>query len=253
MPDRTAVLFFARAREIAGSRTGTTGADTVAAALEELASTYGDEMASLLRTCTVVVDGEAVNRADFASRPVGSELAVLPPVSGGSGDDRAGHLSSADRPIRLAVLTVSDRASLGEYDDLTGPALVDLAAELLPTEVVATAVVADDAESIRSTLLRWCDDLGADLVITNGGTGLSKRDITPEVTRSVLDVEAPGFGELMRAEGMRHTPLAALSRQVAGRRGSTLLLNLPGSVRGATESLEAVAQLIPHAIATVRS
>lgn len=250
----TTVLFFARAREVVGSRTASTAAATVADALDELADRHGEEMAELLRTCTVVVDGEVVNRSEFTTRSPGDELAVLPPVSGGFDGDRSAHVDAGPvAAMRLAVLTVSDRASAGEYDDLTGPALVDLAGRLLGTDTVDTAVVPDDTESIRSVLLHWCDELAVDLVLTNGGTGLSARDLTPESVRSVLDVEAPGIAELMRSAGLLHTPLAALSRQVAGRRGSTIILALPGSLRGATESLEAVAALIPHAVDTARA
>ena len=115
------------------------------------------------------------------------------------------------------------------------------------------AVVADDRSEISRILTEWCEGDQVDLILTNGGTGLARRDVTPEATRQVLDVEAPGITELMRAAGLEHTPLAALSRQVAGRRGRTILLNLPGSVRGATESLEAVVDILGHACETARS
>jgi molybdenum cofactor synthesis domain-containing protein len=151
--------------------------------------------------------------------------------------------------VRVVVLTVSDRASAGEYQDLTGPAVEQLVVAALGAVVVGRELVPDEADVIAGALVRWCDGGTCDLVLTNGGTGLSPRDVTPEATRGVLDAEAPGIGELMRAAGRAATPLAALSRSAAGRRGHTLVVNLPGSVRGATESLEALLEVLPHAVA----
>jgi molybdenum cofactor synthesis domain-containing protein len=249
----TEVLLFARARELAGTRrlelTGASVTEVVAAA----SARFGEEFAELCATCTVVVDGETVLRADFDTTAPGDELAILPPVSGGAHDE-----ADPDRPVRVVVVTVSDRASAGEYEDLTGPAIEallgaeDAAGVAGAMQVVGRELVADEAERIAEVLRRWCDGDGCDLVLTNGGTGLSPRDVTPEATRSVLDAEAPGLGELMRASGLTHTPLAALSRQAAGRRGRTLVVNLPGSVRGATESLSAVLPVLPHAVAMAR-
>ena len=147
------------------------------------------------------------------------------------------------------MITVSDRASAGEYEDLTGPAVERLAVERIGAVVVAREVVPDDADRIAEAIQRWCDGGTCDLLLTNGGTGLAPRDVTPEATRRVLEVEAPGLGELMRAAGLATTPLAALSRQAAGRRKHTVVVNLPGSVRGATESLDAVLAVLPHAVA----
>ncbi len=250
----TTVLLFARARELAGTRSVELDGDTVSAVVAAAGERFGDEFAELSRTCTVVVDGEIVPRADHADTAPGTELAILPPVSGGAvGAHGDHHGSDGATVVRAVVLTVSDRASAGVYDDATGPALERVLSEQIGATVVGREVVPDDLERIREALVRWCDGGGCDLLVTNGGTGLSPRDVTPEATREVLDVEAPGLGELMRAAGLAHTPMAALSRQVAGRRGATIVLNLPGSQKGAVESLEAVATILPHAVATAGS
>ncbi|HWO73249.1 MAG TPA: MogA/MoaB family molybdenum cofactor biosynthesis protein [Dehalococcoidia bacterium] len=135
--------------------------------------------------------------------------------------------------------------------DTAGPA----AAGLLRgagAEVVATAVLPDDRDRIAAQLRRWADEDALDLIVTTGGTGLSPRDVTPEATLDVADREVPGLAELMRSEGRKSTPMAALSRAVAASRGRTLILNLPGSERGARESLETVMGLVPHAIELLR-
>ena len=153
--------------------------------------------------------------------------------------------------IRVGILTVSDRSARGERVDQTQLVLRE---RLDPKtfEVVAYEVVPDEPAQIRRVLRMWADKDRLDLVLTNGGTGLAPRDHTPEATREVLDKEAPGLAELMRIEGLKKTPLAALSRGVAGVRGSTLILNLPGSPKGAAESLEAVLAVIPHAVELIR-
>ena len=243
----TEVLLFARARELAGTRRvdlpGASVTDVVAAAMER----FGEEFAALCATCTVVVDGETVPRSLFDTTPPGDELAILPPVSGGAHDD-----ADPGEPVRVVVVTVSDRASSGVYEDLTGPAIEQLVTDHGAMEIVGRELVADESDRIAAVLRHWCDGGGCDLVLTNGGTGLSPRDVTPEATRSVLDAEAPGLGELMRTNGLTHTPLAALSRQAAGRRGRTIVVNLPGSVRGASESLTAVLPVLGHAVAMAR-
>jgi molybdenum cofactor synthesis domain-containing protein len=250
----TTVLFFARARELAGTRSVELDGDTVAAVVAAAGERFGEEFAALCLTCTVVVDGEIVRRADHDSTLPGAELAILPPVSGGAvaahGDH---HGSDASAAIRAVVVTVSDRATAGVYDDRTGPALEGVLVERLGATVVGRELVPDDLEQIRGAIVRWCDGGGCDLLVTNGGTGMAPRDVTPEATRGVLDVEAPGLGELMRSAGLAHTPMAALSRQLAGRRGATIVLNVPGSEKGAMESLDAVAEVLPHAVATARS
>jgi molybdopterin adenylyltransferase len=244
----TRVLFFARARELAGTREAELDGTTVAEVIDVASARYGEEFAQLARTCTVVVDGDVVLRSEFPSHGVGAELAILPPVSGG-----AHEIEDGPEQLRVAVLTVSDRASAGAYDDQTGPAVEALAIELLRATIVARQLVPDEEESIAAAIRWWCDEDVADVVLTNGGTGLGPRDVTPEATRLVLHAEAPGFGELMRAAGLAHTPLAALSRQAAGRRGRTIVVNLPGSVKGATESLGAVAGILGHAARMARS
>lgn len=149
--------------------------------------------------------------------------------------------------IKAVVLTISDSASRGEREDLSGPAV---AAELesIRAEIVATEILPDERPVIAGRLRHYADVGAANLIVTTGGTGFSPRDVTPEATREVIEREAPGLAELMRAESLKITPLAALSRSVCGARGRTLIVNLPGSVRGARENLAAIARLLPHAI-----
>jgi molybdopterin adenylyltransferase len=150
--------------------------------------------------------------------------------------------------IKAVVLTISDSASRGEREDLSGPAVVS-ELQSLQAEVVATEILPDEREQIAALLRQYADDGAANLILTTGGTGLGPRDVTPEATRDVIEREAPGLAELMRAESVKITPLAALSRSVCGARGRTLIVNLPGSVRGARENFQAIARLLPHAIA----
>jgi molybdopterin adenylyltransferase len=147
--------------------------------------------------------------------------------------------------MRAAVLTVSDRASAGAMADESGPAVHRLLAEA-GFEVSEVAVVPDERARIAEFLEAAA--LAHELVVTTGGTGLGPRDVTPEATRPLLDYEVPGLAELMRAEGLRSTPMAALSRSLAGVRGRSLIINLPGSVRGATESLAAIVPVLRHAV-----
>jgi molybdenum cofactor synthesis domain-containing protein len=153
-----------------------------------------------------------------------------------------------NRTIKAVVLTISDSASRGEREDLSGPAVVS-ELQSLKAEIVATEILPDEREQIAARLRHYADDGAANLILTTGGTGLGPRDITPEATRDVIEREAPGLAELMRAESMKITPLGALSRSVCGARGRTLIVNLPGSVRGARENLQAIARLLPHSIA----
>lgn len=155
-------------------------------------------------------------------------------------------------PLRVAVLTVSDRSARGEREDRGGPAVAEAARRLLGAEVVEAQVVPDEKDDIVWHLTRFADNVLADLVLTTGGTGISERDVTPEATRSVISLELPGLAEAMRAASRAALPSAMLSRQVAGIRGKTLVVNLPGSPRGAVECLEAIAAALPHAVAMLR-
>lgn len=149
--------------------------------------------------------------------------------------------------IRAVVLTISDSAAAGNREDLSGPAVVSELLQL-KAEITATEILADERQAIAARLRAWADAGATDLIVTTGGTGFAERDVTPEATRDVLEREAPGLAELMRAESLKITPLAALSRAVCGIRGRTLIVNLPGSVRGARENLAAIARVIPHAV-----
>lgn len=147
----------------------------------------------------------------------------------------------------VGVLTVSDRCSQGLMTDTAGPAVVDLLRRQWPTAQIDTALVPDEEDTIAARLLEWAS-IGAVLILTIGGTGMSPRDRTPEATLKIIDRNAPGLAEAIRARGAEKNPFAWLSRGVAGLRGSTLILNLPGSRRGAEESLGAVLVLLRHAI-----
>jgi len=153
--------------------------------------------------------------------------------------------------MNVGVLTLSDKGSRGEREDTSGAAIGELL-EPLGATVRRYAVLPDDREEIAATLRAWSDGGDLDLIVTTGGTGLAPRDVTPEATLEVLDRPAPGLAELMRAEGLRHTPMAALSRAVAGVRGRTLIVNLPGSEKGVRESLGVLLPILPHAVETLR-
>ncbi|MCI0337963.1 MAG: MogA/MoaB family molybdenum cofactor biosynthesis protein [Acidobacteria bacterium] len=155
--------------------------------------------------------------------------------------------STNEAVIKAVVLTISDSAARGEREDLSGPAVVS-ELKSLKAEVVATEILPDDREEIAARLRHYADTGVANLIVTTGGTGLAPRDVTPEATRDVIEREAPGLAELMRAESLKITPLAALSRSICGARGRTLIINLPGSVRGARENLAAIIRTLPHAI-----
>jgi molybdenum cofactor synthesis domain-containing protein len=147
--------------------------------------------------------------------------------------------------IQVAVLTVSDSAVKGTREDVSGPAVVAHCRQK-SWAVVAQAVVPDEREAIASQLRSWTDEGVAGLIVTTGGTGVAPRDVTPEATLDVLHRQIPGLAELMRSRGLEQTPFSVLSRAVAGSRGKSLIVNLPGSPKGAIYSLEAIQHLVPH-------
>ncbi len=149
--------------------------------------------------------------------------------------------------IQVVIVTVSDSAVAGTRADRSGPALRERV-EALGWSVRAQELVADERDQIAAVLNRWAVSPQAQVVLTTGGTGVALRDVTPEATRDVIEREVPGLGELMRAEGRKATPFAVLSRGLAGLRGQTLIVNLPGSPKGAVESLDSIAKLIPHIV-----
>ncbi len=152
----------------------------------------------------------------------------------------------------VGILTVSDRASRGESEDRSGPLLVRLVKEELGWRVAVQAVVPDERVRIAEVLRRWADEEDVALILTTGGTGFSPRDVTPEATRDVIDREAPGLVEAMRAESLRVTPHAMLSRAVAGMRGRTLIVNMPGSPKAVAEQFAVIRPALPHAIRLLR-
>ena len=153
--------------------------------------------------------------------------------------------------IRLAVLTVSDRSSRGERPDASGPAITALIEEQ-GWQVIATGIVPDDQPVIEQTLRDWCSRDDVDVILTTGGTGFAPRDRTPEATLAVIERAAPGIAEAMRMESLKVTPHAMLSRAAAGIAGKTLIVNLPGSPKGALENLRTVLPVLPHAVELLR-
>jgi molybdopterin adenylyltransferase len=149
--------------------------------------------------------------------------------------------------IRFGILTLSDRSSRGDRPDSSGPAL----ARLIQAEswsVAKQALLPDDESAIRAILADWADGGELDVILTTGGTGFSPRDVTPEATRAVIDREAPGLAEAMRAASLKITPHAMLSRIVTGIRKRTLIINLPGSPKGAVENLQVILPVLSHAV-----
>jgi len=149
--------------------------------------------------------------------------------------------------LRFGILTLSDRSARGERADASGPALT----RLIQAEnwiVAKEALLPDDESAIRAILIKWSDSGNMDVILTTGGTGFAPRDVTPEATRAVIDREAPGLAEAMRAASLKITPHAMLSRIITGIRKKTLIINLPGSPKGAVENLQVLIPVLPHAV-----
>jgi molybdopterin adenylyltransferase len=154
--------------------------------------------------------------------------------------------------IRVGVLTVSDRCSRGERDDLSGPAII----QALPKKqfvVALQGIVPDEKKVITDTLRRWCDDYACDVILTTGGTGLSPRDVTPEATEKVIERPWAALTQFLLLEGLKQTSFAPLSRGLAGLRGATVIVNLPGSPDGARQGTQSLIPLLPHAVAVLKA
>jgi molybdopterin adenylyltransferase len=153
--------------------------------------------------------------------------------------------------FNVGILTISDKGSRGERQDKSGEAI----REILPSidaRIVNYDIIPDEKELIVEKLIKWVDEYNLDVLITTGGTGLTPRDVTPEATLAVVDRIIPGFAEAMRAESLKKTPMAMLSRAVAGTRGKCLIINLPGSPKAVRECLEVVLPALPHAVETLK-
>ena len=153
--------------------------------------------------------------------------------------------------LTVGILTISDRGWRGEREDRSGEAIKQVLAAL-DTHLVRYDIVPDERDIISQKLVQWADNEGIDLIITTGGTGLSPRDVTPEATSAVVERIVPGFAEAMRAESLKKTPMAVLSRGVAGIRGSSLIINLPGSPKAVRECLDVILPALPHAIEVLK-
>lgn len=157
----------------------------------------------------------------------------------------------SEKSFEFAVLTISDAGSKGEREDSSGDVIVEMMSEAGFSQV-RRAIVPDEVDQIRERLREWCDAAVADVVVTTGGTGLGPRDVTPEATRGIIDIEAPGIAEAMRMETLKNTPFAMLSRGVVGVRNGCLIVNLPGSPTGVRETLEVALTSMPHALEMIR-
>lgn len=153
--------------------------------------------------------------------------------------------------LNIAILTVSDKGSKGQRQDKSGGVIRDMLLKIEST-IIKYEVVPDEQEVIAGRLTEWADGGGVDVILTTGGTGLARRDVTPEATLSVIDKNAPGFAEAMRAKSLEKTPMAVLSRGVSGLRGQCLIINLPGSPKAVQECLEVILPALPHAVEIIK-
>ncbi|MGL6106785.1 MogA/MoaB family molybdenum cofactor biosynthesis protein [Romboutsia sp.] len=150
--------------------------------------------------------------------------------------------------FRVAIITLSDKGYEGKREDITGPKLKEYVESIGNYKVVSYTLIKDDEDTLKKNLVEICDNNKADLVLTNGGTGFSKRDITPEATKAIIQKEIPGLSEYMRMESTKITKKAILSRGISGIRGNSIIINLPGSPKGAIENLSFIIDVLDHGI-----
>jgi molybdenum cofactor synthesis domain-containing protein len=153
--------------------------------------------------------------------------------------------------LKVGILTISDKGYRGERQDKSGEVILEILSGI-GARIANYDIVPDEKNLITGKLVKWADEGNVDIIITTGGTGLSPRDVTPEATLSVVDRVVPGFAEAMRAESLKKTPMAMLSRAVTGTRGNCLIINLPGSPRAVRECLEPILPVLPHAMETLK-
>ncbi len=153
--------------------------------------------------------------------------------------------------LNIAILTISDKGSRGQRQDKSGEVMRGALSRIEST-IIKYEVVPDERDKIAGKLIEWADGGGVDVILTTGGTGLARRDVTPEATLSVIDRSVPGFAEAMRARSLEKTPMAVLSRAVSGLRGECLIINLPGSPKAVQECLEVILPAIPHAVEIIK-